>query len=198
VNRLIAPRIWCGTPKLPANNHPIKTAQAMADAIIKVSWRRLANGFVREGVGQAQGGIAGTCFTLTSGISLSCAHGHDSALFRPNPGFDDCRLWIVETSGRIVELKQRQFRLFPEYDAAIIDGFQSRTKYKTSTKKPDEIKNCNLIGYTAHASPFSVGMTPDRQSLQIYAPNIISAEQGLRVCPETSRGIAKFSEHEAD
>lgn len=151
----------------------------MADAIIKVSWRRLANGLVREGPGEAIGGIAGTCFTLSSGITLSCAHGHDNALFSPNIGFDDCRVWIVETTGRVTEIKQTQFQLYREYDAAIVAGFQSTTNYRVSTKEGSEIQKCNLIGYEASTRPFNVRTTPSQLSLEIYDPHIIDAQQVL-------------------
>lgn len=157
----------------------------MTEAIIKVSWRRSILGFVLEGGNQAVGGIAGSCFTLSSGITLSCAHGHDDQLFRPNDGYDDCRIWIVETGGQITEVRQQQFRLFPEYDAAIIDQFQATTKYQVS-KASGEIQSCNLLGYEAHAAPFQVRKAPSNRSLEIYNPRIVSAAQyhnGLRAVP---------------
>jgi hypothetical protein len=102
-----------------------------------------------------------------------------SALFEPNVGFDDCRVWIVETSGQITEVKRAQFRLFPEYDAAIIDDFQSTTKYVISSKQATELQKCNLLGYEASTGPFKVKTTPSRSSLEIYDPHIIDAQQAL-------------------
>ncbi len=149
----------------------------MADAIIKVSWRRLADGRVVEGRSAAAGGIAGTCFTLSSGMTLSCAHGHGNALFEPNVGFDDCKVWIVERSGRITELKNEQFRLYPEYDAAIISDFSSQTKYGISTKAASALTACNLLGYQASTGPFHVRTSPNQLALEIYDPHIADAEQ---------------------
>lgn len=149
----------------------------MADAIIKISWRRLPNGIVAPQ--QAIGGIAGTCFTLTSGITLSCAHGHHSDFFQPHPTFDDYRILIIETAGKITEVRQQQFRLFPDYDAAIIDSFQSSTKYSVSSKKYEELQKCNLLGYVANIGPFKVRIDPSGRGLEIYEPHIFDARQYL-------------------
>ena len=69
-------------------------ALSMADAIAKISWRTAASGQVIVGAG-TQGGICGTCFTLESGVTISCAHRTET-LFKPNPGFDACRVYVLE------------------------------------------------------------------------------------------------------
>ena len=80
-----------------------------------------ASGQVIVGAG-TQGGICGTCFTLESGVTISCAHRTET-LFKPNPGFDACRVYVLEWGGRTTELKGGCLRLFPDYDACVIDGY---------------------------------------------------------------------------
>lgn len=46
----------------------------------------------------AKGGIAGTCFTLESGMTLAAADTM-AELFTPNPGLDACAVYVVERSG---------------------------------------------------------------------------------------------------
>ena len=150
-------------------------ALSMADAIAKISWRTTASGKVIVGAG-TQGGICGTCFTLESGVTISCAHRTET-LFKPNPGFDSCRVYVLDWGGRTTELKGGCLRLFPDYDACVIDGYQSSRRYKISDRDPCKITSCDLRGYEAGATPFRVRMATLGRDLEIYKPKIRSAAQ---------------------
>jgi hypothetical protein len=161
----------------PDHQGASQQALSMADAIAKISWRTTASGRVIVGAGaQAQGGICGTCFTLESGVTISCAH-HTETLFKPNPGFDPCRLYVLEWGGRTTELKGGCLRLFPDYDACVIDGYQSSRRYKISSRDPCKITSRDLRGYEAGATPFRVRMATSGRDLEIYKPKIRSGAQ---------------------
>jgi len=143
----------------------------VSDAIVKISWRR-------SDLTVAVGGIAGSSFTLASGIAVTSAH-HMRGMWDPVVGYDACRAWVVETSGRSTEIKPEQLRLFPEYDVAIIDGFRSAQKYPLSKTPGDSIQKCDLLGYKANATPFQVREAPSGL-LEIFRAEIVSAAQQIR------------------
>lgn len=138
----------------------------MADAIVKISWCTAPSGAVRIAANAVAGGIPGTCFTLESGVTISCAHNMDG-LFIPNAGFDACRVFAVERTGRITELRNGGLQLFPEYDACVITGFSSGTRYTVSQKRPDQIALCNLRGYEAHKAPFQCRLSPNGRAIDL-------------------------------
>ena len=148
----------------------------MADAVVKVSWRKSPSGLVLAG---AQGGVCGTCFTMESGITISCAHNM-GGLFNPNPGFDVCRAFVVEVTGRITELYDGCLQLYPDYDACVIGGFSSRTLYKASQKQPGQIALCSLRGYEAGTAPFQCDLSPTGMAVNISNPRINSVALDLR------------------
>ncbi len=148
----------------------------LADAILKVSWRRTPFGAVVPGPDQTEGGVCATCFTLESGITLSCAHNM-RGLFVPNIGFHACRVFVAESSGRITELHDGCLQLFPDYDACVIAGFQSGTRYHIARRKVDQIHSCHLRGYEANTGPFQSRVTPDGRSVEIHSANISSVAQ---------------------
>jgi len=101
----------------------------MADALVKISWRKQAGGLVfPAGV---QGGIAGNCFTLDCGMTLAAADVM-AGLFTPNAGFDACRVFVVERPGSVTALREQALQSYPAHDACVIEGFSSATRYVVS------------------------------------------------------------------
>jgi hypothetical protein len=153
----------------------------MSDAIIKVSWRRAPDGSVAP---SAQGGICGTCFTLESGITISCAHNMQG-IFVPNEGYDVCRVFIAERSGSITELNPGCIALYPEYDACVIHGYQSTRKYSVPQKQPNQIASCCVCGYEANVAPFRCQVDSSGQAIEIVDPQIAMAKKEFHgVVPE--------------
>ena len=151
----------------------------MADAIAKVSWRTTVSGHATTA--PAQGGIIGTCFTLETGVTISCAHNMDT-LFKPNPGYDAFRVYVLEWGGRVTELHYGCLRLFPDYDACVIEGYQSSRRYKISHRDPSQITSCNLRGYQSHATPFRLRLADLGRAIEIHKPNIRTAAQTFQSC----------------
>jgi hypothetical protein len=145
----------------------------MAEAIVKVSWRKDSRGFVSTA--GAEGGIAGTCFTLDSGMTLTAAD-RMAGLFKPNAGFDACRVFVVERSGAVTALREQSLQSYPAHDACVIEGFQSVTRYIVS-QKSGAIASCNLKGYRANAAPFTCQLNPTGTDIDVLSPHIESAAQ---------------------
>jgi hypothetical protein len=145
----------------------------MADAIVKLSWRKTPSGFVLPGA--AEGGIAGTCFTLESGMTLTAADTM-AGLFKPNPGFDACRVCVVERSGRVTEIPESSVEPYPAHDVSLLAGFQAEVRYALSTT-PGSVPSCSLIGYRAHAAPFSSELNAACTAIEIAWPRVETALQ---------------------
>jgi hypothetical protein len=160
----------------------------MTNAVAKVSWRRLSDGRIDPDM---TGGIAGTCFSLTSNITYSCAHGHGNKFFSPQPGYDGYAIFIIEESGKATKITQSQLVLHPKYDVAIINNFASSQKYNISQKEPSEISSCTLLGYiantsTASAASFEVKIS-EGEKVSIVDAHIADSKQTLRGVPFVER-----------
>jgi hypothetical protein len=147
----------------------------MADAIIKVSWRKTATGFVQPGA--AEGGIAGSCFTLESGMTLTAADTM-AGIFKPNPGFDACRVFVAERSGQVTEIRPDAVETFPAHNTCLIRGFYAGTRYALS-RKTGSLDNYSIRGYRAHLAPFTTQLTPARTALEVVLPRLAQAAQGF-------------------
>jgi hypothetical protein len=115
------------------------------DATIKINRKGSAHWV---GGNEFQGGVCGTCFTLSSGITISCDHiGRD--LFRPIEGFDACRVFAANSATEATLLRQGCVRRHPEFDACVIDGYSSPITYSVSATPAADVSTCQLLGYTA-------------------------------------------------
>ena len=123
------------------------------DAIIKINWKGSAH--CVDPSSEFQGGVCGTCFTLSSGITISCDHiGRD--LFRPIEGFDACRVFAANSATEATLLRQGCVQRHPEFDACVIDGYSSPITYSVSATPAADVGTCQLLGYTAATAPFSI------------------------------------------
>jgi hypothetical protein len=128
------------------------------DAIIKINWKGSAH-CVDPG-SEFQGGVCGTCFTLSSGITISADHICRD-LFRPIEGFDACRVFAANSATEITLLRQGCVRSHPEFDACVIDGYSSPITYSVSATPAADVSTCQLLGYTANTVPFSISRGSD-------------------------------------
>jgi hypothetical protein len=145
----------------------------MADAILKVSWRKTRDGLVLPA--GAEGGVAGTCFTLDSGMTLTAADTM-AGLFTPNVGFDACRIFVVERSGAVTALREQSLQSYPAHDACVIEGFHSATRY-TVSQNTGPIISCDLKGYRANAAPFTCEINAAGTAIDVVNPRLRSAAQ---------------------
>lgn len=86
----------------------------MSYAIFKASW----NPALSQNV---QGGICGTAFFIDQQTALTAHHVLNSATFRiPTIGFSDCRYWLLNRNGTIVECNSVTLVDHPEVDLTVI------------------------------------------------------------------------------
>jgi hypothetical protein len=145
----------------------------MADAIVKVSWRRSPEG--RVAPGPAQGGIAGTCFTLESGMTLT-AFDTMAGIFTPNPGFDACRVFVAERSGQVTEIFESAVEAFPAHNTALLARFSSGTRHPLS-RTTGPVNSCSLVGYRAHEAPFTTRLSAGGTAVEVVDPRMSKATQ---------------------
>jgi hypothetical protein len=123
------------------------------DAIVKINWKGSARHVDPDS--EFQGGVCGTCFTLSSGLSITCDHiGRD--LFKPIENFDACRVFAVNSVTGATLLQQGCLRLHPEFDACVIESYSSTQTYNVSSTPAADVSTCELLGYTANTAPFLI------------------------------------------
>lgn len=149
---------------------------AMPHAIIKISWTTDDEG---KFSGNAVGGICGTCFTLETGVTLTAAQ-LTWGLFDPNPGFDACRVFIAGKADALVELKQRQIRIDPIHELAVITGCILPSAIPLALPS-SPLGPSHAIGYCANKSPFQTAVTQSGRKLTISNIRLSEARQVIAV-----------------
>ena len=66
--------------------------------------------------GQAQGGVAGTAFFVSGKKAITAYHVLQPSSFRPAPGFDRVKIWLVHEDERPLELKATQINTSADRD----------------------------------------------------------------------------------
>lgn len=150
----------------------------MAEAIVKLSWRVSSAGKVKLGQNASVGGICGSCFTLSSGITITCAHTA-KGLFKPNEGFDKCAVFVCENNGKITRIQENKLDIYEDYDACVIAGFSASNSYEVSDSIPTDVSQCNLYGFYANAAPFQVVVDHRDQSLMVVNFEAMPASQNF-------------------
>lgn len=99
----------------------------MLGAIFKLSYN--------EGVGNAVGGICGSCFFINPNHIVTANHILNKGNFKPNDGYKHCQYWVL-SKDIIYEVFPEYFKEFPETDLTLIKNLGNKgvTSYKTSKR----------------------------------------------------------------
>jgi hypothetical protein len=68
-----------------------------------------------------RGGVNGTVFFISPTRAVTANHVMNRKAFKPLPGFERVKVWLVHEGYRPVELKPENFRSNPSHDVTIID-----------------------------------------------------------------------------
>jgi hypothetical protein len=80
-------------------------------------------------------------------------------------------------SGKITELKSGCIQAHPEYDACVISGFSSSTRYRISSKDAEQTMQCRMLGFEANSSPFRCRSNRAGTAIELFDTNMSSAVQ---------------------
>jgi hypothetical protein len=120
-------------------------------AIVKFSWNGLAPSSL-------EGGVAGSCFTIETGVTISCIHNLDG-IFLPNSGFDLCICYIVDPDGSFKHLDISMVEMHNGFDVSMIDCKPSKSRFVVSKKTASEIEYVTSLGYEANSAPFEIELS---------------------------------------
>lgn len=75
----------------------------------------------KPGVAQARGGIAGTAFFVSKTRAITAYHVLKRVSFKPAPGFDHAKVWLVHENHAPIELNEKNLHYYPDRDETVID-----------------------------------------------------------------------------
>lgn len=120
-------------------------------AIIKLSWN-----LSKKGDAKVQGGVAGTCFSLTSGETLTATHVVNDDIFRAAHGCSLTKTLILHPDGSYFELNPQSVSHVPGTDVSVLSIPPSSQKFDVAESGYESLSEGEALGYEANTAPFEI------------------------------------------
>src|SRR5665213_686455 len=114
-----------------------------------------------------RGGVCGTVFFVSPTRAITAHHVLKTASFKPMPGFERVRVWLVHEDYRAVEIRQEYIQSNPDTDVTTIKlppSLKVDSRFVFATAKIDSLTTrVETDGFIANTA----GPTLERQGLDI-------------------------------
>lgn len=122
-------------------------------AIVKLSWNLSKNGGA-----DVEGGVAGTCFSLATGETLTATHVVNDNIFHSAEGFSLTKTLVLHPDGKFSELFPQSVSHVSGSDISVLNIPPSSQKFDVAASGYESLSEGEALGYEAQTMPFKVNL----------------------------------------